>query len=282
MDAMTFFFPDLVRHSPLRPLAWRWQRAQSLVENKRNVSHLRDDDPTRRALGYLRALVECRERCLVPKMIKEQWDIHAAYRLHKGSGPIHLILEARLLAGQSSSEIAKLMGERTEVVYAFESLFFNCRDRLQARDWVQVVAINKRSDGQPETQTAALFKSFAFYGGPIVLEAVLPYLVGDKDPFEPVLDLSTPNGRHEQVIRLAVATHMLPDDKKSCEKLSRMMLLLREIRPLGAISASNDPLLANNLDSLTAEGLFDVTPACVDGPKMPGELVPADEERRIA
>src|ERR1035438_4038898 len=40
--------------------------------------------------------------------------------------------------------------------------------------------------------------------GPLVLDAVLPYLTGKKDPFEPVLDLSLPAARHEQTLRLLI------------------------------------------------------------------------------
>jgi hypothetical protein len=59
------------------------------------------------------------------------------------------------------------------------------------------------------------------------LDAVLPYLVGGKDLWEPPPDLATPAVRAEQVTRLAVATALLPRDAATDLKLQRIALMLR-------------------------------------------------------
>jgi len=58
---------------------------------------------------------------------------------------------------------------------------------------------------------------------------VTPYVLGIKDPFEQVLDLTTLSGRREQSIRLAVAALLLPQGPENDMKLQKLMLLLREM-----------------------------------------------------
>jgi hypothetical protein len=166
---MTVYYPDLLRYSFFRPTDWRWRRARWLVERGRSFSRRRDDDQTGRAVRYLRAL----GRGHAAAAIRQFPDVHGARRLHDGGGPTRLLVEARLLARQTSVEVARLTGLAPEVVDAFEAMFFNCRDRLDARDWVLVQAIDHGGGGREEPR-AALIRSFAYHGGPPVLDAVLP------------------------------------------------------------------------------------------------------------
>ena len=61
-----------------------------------------------------------------------------------------------------------------------------------------------------------------------MLEAVLPYLVGGMDLWEPPPDLATPTGRAELVTRLAVAAVLLPQDAATDRKLQRIAQILRD------------------------------------------------------
>jgi hypothetical protein len=177
---------------------------------------------------FLRELVRPHQ-CAVARAAKVDPDLAAAYQLYERSGPTGLLVEARLLMGQDSAEIARLTAVPAPVVDAYEAVFFNCRDRLHAVDWVVCCAL-----GTPPSAASigpvkgAALKRFAFFGGPLVLDAVRPYLLGDKDLFDPPLDLSTIEGRRMQIIRLAVAVHLLPNDAASQWKLQRVMLLVQE------------------------------------------------------
>ena len=199
--------------------------------------------------------------------------IWAAHRLHEDDSQTKLLVEARILARQTSGEIAQLTGVPADVVDAYEALFFHCRPFLSARDWVMVQAIGKWVYGQAEPKAAVILRSFAYHGGPLVLDAVLPYLVGGKDLFDPPLDLSTSAGRREQVIRLAVAVHLLPNDAATNKKLSRIMLILFERGRLTRNRALLPALLTQKLDSRVKEALLDAAlerdnqreTACVSG-----------------
>jgi hypothetical protein len=228
-DAMARLPHDLIqRHHPLRSPAWRWERAQWLLDRHFYFSRLRDDQPTGRALHFLRELSRPHRRAL-NRAAKCDPDLTAAHQLYERSGPTGLLVEARLLMGQDSAEIERQTAVPNSVVDVYEAVFFNCRDRLHARDWVVCCALDTPpSAAWVGPDKAAVLKRFAFFGGPLIFEAVRPYLLDGKDLFEPPLDLATPEGRCEQIIRLAVAVHLLPNDAATQWKLQKVMLLVQE------------------------------------------------------
>jgi hypothetical protein len=168
-------------------------------------------------------------QCALLRAAKVDPDLAAAHRLYEHSGPTGLLVEALLLMGQDSVAIAQLTRVPPAVVDAYEAMFFQCRDRLHARDWVVCCALGMPpSAASISPDKGAALKRFAFFGGPLVLDAVQPYLLDGKDLFDPPLDLSTIEGRREQLIRLAVAVHLLPNDAATQWKLQKVMLLIQE------------------------------------------------------
>jgi hypothetical protein len=229
MDAMARPPHHLIqRHHPLRAPAWRWERAQWLLAHHHNFSRLRDDQPTGRALHFLRELSRPHRHSLNRAATGDP-DLAAAYQLYQRSGRIGLLLEARLLMGHDSVEIERHTAVPTSVVEVYEAVFFNCRDRLHARDWIVCCALGTPPSGASiGPDKAAVLKRFAFFGGPHIFDAVRPYLLEGKDLFESPLDLATPEGRREQTIRLAVAVHLLPNNAATQWKLQKIMLLVQE------------------------------------------------------
>src|SRR5262249_49584909 len=143
--------------------------------------------------------------------LKSYADIRAAQQLQEDRRTTRLLVQARLLARQTSAAIALLTGVPVPVVDTYEMLFFNVRGHLHAPHWIHLHAIGpKWRPGTAIPDAGAVLKSFAFHGGPLVLNAVLPYLIGGKDLFEPPLDLTTEQGRKEQAVRLAAAAELLP------------------------------------------------------------------------
>jgi hypothetical protein len=109
-----------------------------------------------------------------------------------------------------------------------------------------------------------------------VLEAVLLYLTGGKDLFDPPLDLSTQEGRREQAVRLAVAAHLLPDDARTGARLHKIMEILLERGRNRPVRPAPAPLLVWNLDFLLNELPVDARPWHVDGEEET-PLAPATE-----
>lgn len=266
-DAMAHFFPNLQRHSPVRWPEWRWRRAQQLVRSGRYFSRRRDDEWTGQATRYLRGLARCPDLSPSPKILRFYPEVSAAHSLHRASGTTELLVQARLLARQTSPEIAFLTGLSAGVVSAYEALFFHCRDRLDACDWVQAWAIGPGCNGKeiiPDARTTLL--CFAYYGGPLVLAAVLPYLLGDGDVLSRPSDPPTTAERGVLSAWLAVTTQMLPWDAATNTKLQRILPILVEMgrnEPVPSVSAA---ILVQTLDSRLAEMAQGATSAPAEQP----------------
>ena len=277
MDALPRYTRFMAFH-PCRTPDWRWLRAQSLVEHGKYITRHRDDKMTGHAVRYLR----CCARSST-KVGKQFSAIQAAHRLFLDGGQTKLLVEARVLARQSVEEIAGLTSLPTEVVHSFESLFFDCRPYLKARDWIMAQAIK----GHEVVKLAgpdrgAVLKSFAFAGGPKVLEAVLPYLLGNRDVFEFPLDLTTPEGRHELRTRLAVAAALLPRAAERGAKLAQIMLLMREFEGRRRIVTASSHVLAQNSKLLSVEGAFDAHSSEVCGLKTPSLALESGPAKQMA
>ena len=112
--------------------------------------------------------------------------------------------------GQPSAEIARLATVPAPVVDAYEAVFFCCRHHLRARDWIASHCLAMRGF-DTEAIAEALLKSFAYHGGVYAFDAFAPYLIGGKDINHPPSDLATPEDRCEQLVRLILAVHLLPE-----------------------------------------------------------------------
>ena len=253
------YYPDRRRYDFFSPPEWRWLRARDLVEQGLHYAPHRDDVETGRAARYLRALASPGRRAGMT--LASMRDIGEALLLHESGGSQRLLVEARQLAGQGSQEIAALTNTPVAVVLAYESLFFDCRGRFEARDWVAAQAVGMAASRRDACDLRAItFKSFAFNGGPLVLEAVLPYLLGGKELFE-TMDASTPEGRTDLETQLAVALELIPQDPDGDVKLFKIMPILLGRRP----AASRRPkaaLLAEKVE----EWLDELASGALDEP----------------
>ncbi len=242
---MRFSYPELQKQSCFRTPDWRWRRACSLVDGGRNFCRSRDDEETGRAVYFLRDLRRGLRPSSKADLLRRSSDIHAAQQLHEEGGTARLVIQARVLAGQSSDEIAKLTCLTPSVIDTYEALFFHCREFLGFRDWIAFSAIGNAFRDGSKPDPGVVLKSFAYRGGPMVLEAVLPYLAGGKSLWDAPPDLSTPEGRREQSTRLAVAAEMLPWDAKTCQKLHRIRVMMAEHERKPVVQLPPAPLFAS-------------------------------------
>ncbi len=260
-------FTAFQQNSPFRPPHWRWQRARWLVEHQRYFCRRRDDADTGRAVRYLRAWTPCRGATANNAAQTDDAELRQARALFEEGGPVKLQVEARVIAKQDTSEITRHTSVPPAVVHAHESVFFDCRDKLDARDWVATHVINAGVYNTVPPRAAVALKVFAYDSGSLVLEAVIPYLLGGQDPFEPVSDVSSLEDRKEQSLRLAVVAHLLPDDLGTQQKLARIVLLLndadRQAADTGALAAP----LAHHLDSRVVAELLDAQSLSAKQPK---------------
>jgi hypothetical protein len=102
-----------------------------------------------------------------------------------GDAPPRWALEARLLTREPLETIAAKSGLATEVVEAYEALFFQVRDHLQARDYILLQVIGPRAARGPRSyELDVLWKLLAYHGGPLLLDVMLSPI--------PPLDLVAP------------------------------------------------------------------------------------------
>jgi hypothetical protein len=250
--------PELQRHSPRRPLAWRWQRARHLVENGRYVSRHRDDDQTGRAVRYLRALQRCQGERGQERLARSYPDVHAARLLHEEGGRTCLLVQARLLARQSPGAVAARTGVPADVVRAYEALFFNVLDRLGSRDWITSQAVRWwdfiPAQGRP---AATVLKGFAYFGGPLLLDALLPYLVCEQHQNQDDADPAHESPL-ERRIRLAIDLEMLPRCAEADQKLLKLHVEVLAASRQTASGRTNRSVVAQYVTEMLLDGIAEV------------------------
>lgn len=157
------------RHNLFCPPDWRWRAACILARSRRRSRRAIEIDAGVSMLaGYLRNKEARRRRPVGP--LPDYSPIQAALSLYESGGDLRNEVQARILARQTDVEIGAVVGLTPEVVLAFEWGFFAVRDRIDARDWIKARAIGVRF---LPGDNAAIWKHFAYYGGPLVLESVM-------------------------------------------------------------------------------------------------------------
>jgi hypothetical protein len=129
-------YPAQQRYSACRSPAWRWQRAQAVVQHGLTCTARTDDAPTLRVVEYLRACELPLSGSQAQGGIPTDAVLYAAHRLYEAEGLVHFIVQARLLARQSPAEVARLTSFEPDIIEWFESIFFDVRKHLDARDWI--------------------------------------------------------------------------------------------------------------------------------------------------
>ena len=172
------YFPEFQRCNPFREPEWRWVRACWLVKPGKEFSSETDDAETGRALRFVRALANCTNGEAQAELARRMPGWYRANEIYKTGGPTRWLIESRILAGQTLLEVARAMGLSSAAVYWYEKVFFNVVERLEATDYIQKKIIGKTAfDSITAEDTEVLLKLLAYYGGPVVLEASLPYVL---------------------------------------------------------------------------------------------------------
>ena len=258
-DSAAFYgnWSEFQRHNFDRPIDWRWDRSWAIIQNRRYCSRKRDDEETRRAVHFLRGLLRQHDT-LVP--FTGMPAMMTAHRIWKEGGDRRLELESRILARQSSPEIAYSMEISDDAVDMYADTFFDVRGRLGSRTYItkKVIGTQWATSLNPRV---GLFRSIAFFGGVGMLEAVLPYfrdngqllneLTGDEtvqDPFATRLDL-------------LLRARSMPDDEKTALRM-----------------ASIYPELMSDLTTGSQESFIGLLSKIV--PPMPQDVEPAVQKTK--
>lgn len=201
---------------------WRWQRACSIVERGGYATIKRDGELIQRTVHYIRALNCALTERGVRSAAKKHPDIFLAFKT--ANEPTHRPLEikARTLAGQSNRAIAREVGLTVPAVAAYIALFFDVRERLEAKTWISRVAIGLPIDRVPSVETVMLLH--AWRRGPSVIDPWIDFL----DHQEERHDLNTAIGRQRASLELLMSVQQLENTaaiRRSLYKKCHLTLL---------------------------------------------------------
>lgn len=202
---------DLVALDPHLPPDWRRVDAQRLARGERTNWSSTDAAVVEYA-SYLKAMA----RASSPQQaaaVRERWPVlAAAAEIADQDSPLRQEVAARLLAGQTSAEIATKCNMPAAVVDCYESVFCNVRPRLHADKWIVNCVVGPGLHcGFADHEVRSLWTAFAYFGGPIVLDAFLAAFYASWRPGQPVT-LSTylrPNANVDPKIQANVAVLVL-------------------------------------------------------------------------
>jgi len=177
----TLTIQDYQKTNPCRTAAWRHDHVVKLLEARprpRQPSRLHDDSFIHKyhdfLLRYQRAASEEVRRALFADY-KPIWLAHSFYMNADCEG--RALLEARYLSRESDERIAERTGFLADAIAWYEKLFFNVRDRLDARDWVVKTirdTAGRRRRGSDallsEREIGQFYRLLGYFGGPLILD----------------------------------------------------------------------------------------------------------------
>ncbi len=172
LDVAPWFDPSwLSPLSPLTPVDWRWRCAEHLAasSDRGRKPHWRKtltDPSIWAAVAYLRSAWRLGQQA--------NQDILIGHAQRLAGSPEIYRLQARLLAGLSTDQAAAAEGLDTEVVRWYALLFFDVAECLAAHDYIITHAVGSRTSDSGAAALPAAVRMIGYYGGPHLLDAVLP------------------------------------------------------------------------------------------------------------
>jgi len=156
-------------NDPVRPADWRNQRALQLANTAAGEV---SPDPTIQAI--VRDLRDEGADSAAAREILA--DVQAARQLRLFDRAAATEIEARILARQSHAQIAEILGIQEGVVQAYADCYFDVANLLDSTWYITSQAIFSRGSlVAPALPTEAYLRWLGYTGGPIPLEAILPY-----------------------------------------------------------------------------------------------------------
>lgn len=167
-------------NNPFRPPDWRWRRAVALRDGQSPFRPSRRRDGPEgfrwinRALLFLREYNEVRTEVQRAQLAEHRPDIFWAHWIWNAqANPVRHLIEAHILARSTDYTIGHRCNTPPNVIDAYESLFFNVRDKLQHRSYilncVMGPAIHR---GLSEREYDLLWKLYGYFLGPCIVDAL--------------------------------------------------------------------------------------------------------------
>lgn len=169
---------EIAENNPSRDPAWRWKRAQSIVNNTGLPTTRRRDGVLgykwiNRAKTFLREYNECTTEVHKAALAERRPAIFWAYRTWIEDSPRKASIEAQILARSDDYAIAFRAGMPPEVIEAYEALFFNVREKLNHRGYILHTVIGPAlQQSLTEKDYRVLWKVYGYFLGPYIVDAL--------------------------------------------------------------------------------------------------------------
>jgi hypothetical protein len=125
---------------------WRYQRILEIIHRHPSPGRCSryDDKWVKRSRGFILAYEQKAQKKFTKRQLMlANPELYYAYLIHERAATgtdadvnVMLLIQARIISGQSNEDIAKLVGTHPGVIEWYARLFFDVRDRLHQRDWI--------------------------------------------------------------------------------------------------------------------------------------------------
>ncbi|MBI2823150.1 MAG: hypothetical protein HYX69_00500 [Planctomycetia bacterium] len=185
--AQLALFLEAEHVNPCRKPWWRWELAGAL-SSALSLDDIGSLDPALARAARLRRSLQAAPADALPADLT---DMAVAYQITQMElRKWHL--QARLLARETTEEIADRTGFSEATVDFYEEVFFNVRPHLSARGWIRATVLEAIMD---QSERAFQLAELGYLGGPCVLESVIDgfadYPVEERDALRLKADLCT-------------------------------------------------------------------------------------------
>jgi hypothetical protein len=258
------------RRDLFAPPDHRWRRAASLAGAGLSPAPADDDPWVARAAAFLAALGRCPDEPARRAPADQTPAVSRAHALFTAEPPqLRWAVEARVLARESAAEIARKCGLPEEAVAAYEALFFDVRDRLDADTWVACQVVGPKAfAGLTGDDLGVWWKLVGYTYGPVALDALL---LGTRAPSGPQPDALAGAVARDASARFALkrllAAHVLPVTPETAADVLRLAGELGALRSAGTGAGRSGAVAAALAASLAGPAL---------GPPGAGEPMPND------
>jgi hypothetical protein len=228
--------------SPYCPVDWRWRRAEGVRQGLLTTPGRRADSWIRRAIRFQDEHADKGDSSC-PRLARLDPAVYGAFHVRSSvESRKRRELEARVLAGQSTCEIAARLDLTADVVEAYERLYFDVRDRLGAASYIMAVVIGHTlHDGFAVGDIDTVLKVYAYGYGPNVLDVLIEELeVGGRTSTAGAM-----NSNLARSVRMAITARSIPVNDQTAPVLVRLNARFLEIEREAAHDvALNSPVRA--------------------------------------
>lgn len=176
------------KDNPERPPDWRWQRASELLAAEsvpNRVGGRVDDAQVVQAREFKRRVDACRTDDDHAELYDALPHAYRAWDLYreKEANYFKMEMEARLLTKEPLGHIAGRLGVTITQLKLYENWFFNVRDKLDNKSYIVHRVISKvLSTHLKPGDTDALWKLYAYFGGPYMLDRIVYTCNASREP----------------------------------------------------------------------------------------------------